>query len=62
MWADAGFLHRLSRRTVERNTLPDECDWETLRQFDFAATKFLDLPSFMKKTEFRAEAMRVAKS
>ena len=56
------FLHRLLRRIVDRDTLPDESDWEALRQYDFIETKFLDVPSFMEKTEFRAKAMRVAKS
>ena len=56
------FLHRLLRWIVERDTLPDENDWEALRQNDFNETKFLDVPSFMEKTEFRAEAMRIAKS
>ena len=56
------FLHRLLRRIVERDKLPDEIDWKALRQFDFIETKFLDVPSFMEKTEFRAKAMRVAKS
>ena len=56
------FLHRLLRRIVERETLPDENDWEALRQYDFIEKKFLDVPSFMEKTEFRAKAMRVAKS
>ena len=56
------FLHRLLRRIVERDTLPYESDWEALRQYDFIETKFLDVPSFMEKTEFRANATRVAKS
>ena len=56
------FLHRLLRRIVERHTLPDESDWEALRQYDFIETKLLDVPYFMEKTEFRAKAMRVAKS
>ena len=46
------FLHRL----------PHESDWESLRQYDFIETKFLDVPFFMEKTEFRAKAMQVAKS
>ena len=56
------FLHRLLRRIVQRETLPDENDWEALRQYDFIDTKFLDVPSFMEKIEFRAKAMWVAKS
>ena len=56
------FLHRLLRRIVDRNTLPDEIDWEALRQNDFIETKLLDVPSFMEKTEFRAKAMSVVKS
>ena len=55
-------LHWLLRQIVERETLPDERDWETLRQYDFIETKFLDVPSIMEKSEFRAKAMRVAKS
>ena len=56
------FLHRSLRRLVERDTLPDESDWEALRQYDFIETKFLDVPSVMEKTEYRSKAMRVAKS
>ena len=56
------FLHRLLRRIGERETLPDENDWEALRQKDFIDTKFLDVPSFMEQTEFQAKSMRVAKS
>ena len=36
------FLHWLLRRIVERDTLPDEHDWEALRQYDFLERKFLD--------------------
>ena len=56
------FLHRLLRRIVERDTLPGESDSEALRKYDFTSTKFLDVPSFMGKIEFRAKTMRVAKS
>ena len=56
------FMHPLLRRIVERDTLPDEKDWEALRQYDFIETKFLDVPSCMETTEFRAKEMRVAKS
>ena len=34
------FLHWLVRRIVERETLPDENDWEALRQHDFIETNF----------------------
>ena len=37
-------------------------DWEALRQYDLTLTKFLDVPSFMQKTEFRVKTMRVTKS
>ena len=56
------FLHRSLRRIVERDILPDESDWEALPQYDFIETKFMDVPSFMEKTEFRAKSMPVAKS
>ena len=56
------FLHWLLRRIVERSTLPDEGDWETLRQYDFTSTKFLDESSFLGKSDFRAKTIRVAKS
>ena len=56
------FLHRLLRWIVEREILPAENDWEALRQYDFIGTKFLNVPSFMEKTEFRTKTMRVAKS
>ena len=55
-------MHRLLRGIVELDTLPDQIDWEALRQNDFVETKLLDVPTFMEKTEFRAKATRVAKS
>ena len=42
------FLHRLLRRIVERDTLPNENDCEALRHYDFVETKLLDVPSFME--------------
>ena len=60
-WQMLDFLHRL-RRIVELDIFPDESDWEALQHYDFTSTKFLDKPSFMEKTEFRATAMRVVKS
>ena len=52
-------LHRFLRRNREQRSLPDESDWEALRQNDFTSTKSFDVPSFMEKSEFRAKAMRV---
>ena len=45
------FIYQLLRTIVPRSCLPDEWDWEALRSLDF-----------MQKTQFRAEAMKVAKS
>ena len=56
------FLHQLLERIVERDTLPDESDWEMLRHYDFTSTKFIDELFFIEKTEFPAKVMRVAKS
>ena len=61
------FLHQFLRRIVERDTSPDENDWEALRQYDFIQTNFMDVPSLfwflsVEDCEFRAKAMRVAES
>ena len=55
------FLHRLLRRTVARDSLPEEDDWDALLEFDFTNVQLLSVSQFMEKTEFRTKAMRAAK-
>ena len=55
------FLHGLLRRTVTRECLPEENDWEVLLEFDFTNVQLLSVSQFMEKTEFRTKAMRAAK-
>ena len=52
-------MRHIADVVVCSDTLPD---WEALRQYDFTSTKFLDVPSLMERTEFRAKTMRAAKS
>ena len=56
------FLHRLLRRIVERDTFPKESDWEVLRQHKLYRDKISRCAMFYGEDEFRAKAMRVAKS
>ena len=55
------FLHRLLRRIVARDSLPEEDDWDALLEFDFTNVQLLSESQFMEKTEFRTRAMRAAK-
>ena len=55
------FLHRLLRRIVTRDCLPEEDAWDALIEFDFTNAQFLSVSQFMEKTEFRTKAMRAAK-
>ena len=55
------FLHRLLRRIVSRKSLPEENDWDALREFEFMNAQLLSVSQFMEKTEFRTKAMRAAK-
>ena len=55
------FFHRLLRRIVTRECLPDENDWDALLEFDFTNVQLLSVSQFMEKTEFRTKAMRAAK-
>ena len=54
------FLHRLLRRIVTRDCLPEEGDWNALLEFDFTNAQLLSVSQFMEKTEFRTKAMRAA--
>ena len=55
------FLHRLLRRIVSRESLPEENDWDALREFEFIDAQLLTVSQFMEKTEFRTRAIRAAK-
>ena len=55
------FLHRLIRRIVSRQSLPEENDWDALLGFEFLDAQLLSPPHFMEKTEFRSKAIRAAK-
>ena len=55
------FLHRLLRRIVTRNCLPEEDDCDALIEFDFTNAQLLSLSQFMEKTEFRTKALRAAR-
>ena len=52
------FLHRLLRRIVTRDCLPEEDNWDALLEFDFTTVQLLSVSQFMEKTEFRIKAMR----
>ena len=43
------FLHRLLRRIVVRDCLPEENDWDALLEFDFTNVQLLSLSQFMEK-------------
>ena len=55
------FLHRLLRRIVARDSLPEEDDWDALLEFDFTNVHMLSVSQFIEKIEFRTKAMRAAK-
>ena len=55
------FLHRLLRRIVARDFLPEKDDWEALLGFDFTNAELLCVSQFMEKMEFRTKAMGAAK-
>ena len=55
------FLHRLLRRIVSRESLPDENYWDVLLGFEFVDAQLLTVSRFMEKTEFRTKAMSAAK-
>ena len=55
------FLHRLLRRIVSRENLPEENDWDALLGFEFVDAQLLTVFQFMEKIKFRTKAMRAAK-
>ena len=54
------FLHRLLHRTISRESLPEENDWDALPGFEFVEAQLLPISQFMEKTEFYTKAMRAA--
>ena len=55
------FLHRLLRRIVTRDCLPEKDDWDSLLEFDFTNAQLMSVSQFMEKSEFRTKSMRAAK-
>ena len=55
------FLHRLLRRIVSQECLPEKNEWDALLEFDFTNVQLLSVSQLMEKTEFRTKAMRAAK-
>ena len=55
------FFHRLLRRIVAQECLPEENDWDALLEFDFTNVQLLSVSQFMERTEFCTKAMRAAK-
>ena len=55
------FFHRLLRRILSQESLPEENDWDALLGFEFIDAHLLTVSQFMEKTEFRTKAMRAAK-
>ena len=55
------FLHRLLRRIVSGESLPEENDWDALFGFEFIDAQLLSMSELMEKTEFRTKAVRAAK-
>ena len=63
-WQMLDFLQQLLRllqRFVVCDSMTVESDWQILSQYGFASTNFLDVPSFLEKTELRARSMPVSK-
>ena len=55
------FLHRLLRRIISRESLPEESQWGALLGFEFIDAQLLSISQFLEKTEFRTKAMKAAK-
>ena len=54
-------LHRLLRRIVLRESLPEKNHCDALLGFEFIDAQLLSILHFMDNTEFRTKAMRAAK-
>ena len=47
---------------MRRSCSPGEWDWDALRSFNFAVGGLLSIPDHLQKTDFRAKALKVARS
>ena len=54
-------LHRLLRRIISRESLPEKDDWDALLGFEFVDAQLLSISQFMEKSVFRKKQMRAAK-
>ena len=61
MWADGRFPASFITKSLARDSLPEEDDWDALLEFDFTNVQLLSVSQSMDKTEFRTKAMRAAK-
>ena len=50
-------LHRLLRRNISRESLPEGDDWDVLLGFEIVDAQLLLISQFMEKTEFRTKTM-----
>ena len=55
------FLHRPVRRILQRVSLPQEDDWDSLKSFYFVTKELLSKEQFMVKTNFKNRALNVVK-
>ena len=55
------YVFCLISRIVSKVYLPSERDWESLKEFDFVGNSVSGVGDFMRKTQFRNSAVRVAK-
>ena len=49
------FLHRLLRRILARDSLPEEDDWDALLEFDFTIVQLLSVSQFIEKNRISYE-------
>ena len=55
------FLQRLLRCIVLRESLPEENDWDALKEFELINAQLLSVSHFLEETGFRTKAIRAAK-